>query len=170
LGGLWALEWAWHFAETNLRCVRSLGICKPNLPRSQRSSGRTDRRTWLDRLGFVGSETLPSACYILSDESSIPFYSTSNGYNNCVSGFAKHYFLVREVAGKCRPEWTLSSRRRVAAAALVVAVEAVLRENAATRLQEILRVPRYYIFFIKRFLCLIRNQQQFPRNGWYLFC
>jgi len=31
---------------------------------------------------FVGSETLPSACYILSDESSIPFYSTSNGYKN----------------------------------------------------------------------------------------
>jgi len=30
---------------------------------------------------FVGSETLSSACYILSDESSIPFYSTSNGYN-----------------------------------------------------------------------------------------
>jgi len=29
----------------------------------------------------MGSETLPSACYILSDESSIPFYSTSNGYN-----------------------------------------------------------------------------------------
>jgi len=28
------------------------------------------------------SETLPSACYILSDESSIPFYSTSNGYKN----------------------------------------------------------------------------------------
>jgi len=28
----------------------------------------------------MGSETLPSACYILSDESSIPFYSTSNGY------------------------------------------------------------------------------------------
>jgi len=25
---------------------------------------------------FMGSETLPSACYILSDESSIPFYST----------------------------------------------------------------------------------------------
>jgi len=30
----------------------------------------------------MGSETLPSACYILSDESSMPFYSTSNGYNN----------------------------------------------------------------------------------------
>jgi len=28
---------------------------------------------------FMGSETFPSACYILSDESSIPFYSTSNG-------------------------------------------------------------------------------------------
>jgi len=31
LGGLWALEWAWHIAETNLRCVRSSGICRPNL-------------------------------------------------------------------------------------------------------------------------------------------
>jgi len=30
----------------------------------------------------MGSETLPSACYILSDESSIPFYSTCNGYKN----------------------------------------------------------------------------------------
>jgi len=30
---------------------------------------------------FMGSETLPSACYILSEESSIPFYSTSNEYN-----------------------------------------------------------------------------------------
>jgi len=29
----------------------------------------------------MGSDTLPSACYILSDESSILFYSTSNGYN-----------------------------------------------------------------------------------------
>jgi len=28
---------------------------------------------------FMGSETLPSTCYILSDEASIPFYSTSNG-------------------------------------------------------------------------------------------
>jgi len=27
---------------------------------------------------------LPSACYILSDESSIPFYSTSNGYENTI--------------------------------------------------------------------------------------
>jgi len=29
---------------------------------------------------FMGSETLPSACYILSDESGIPFCSTINGY------------------------------------------------------------------------------------------
>jgi len=30
---------------------------------------------------FIWSETPPSTCFILSDESSIPFYSTSNGYN-----------------------------------------------------------------------------------------
>jgi len=33
---------------------------------------------------FMGSETLSSACYILSDESSISFYSTSNGYKYSV--------------------------------------------------------------------------------------
>jgi len=27
LGDLWALEWAWHAGESNLRCVRSSGIC-----------------------------------------------------------------------------------------------------------------------------------------------
>jgi len=31
LGGLWALVWAWHTVKTNLRCVRSLGICIPSL-------------------------------------------------------------------------------------------------------------------------------------------
>jgi len=31
---------------------------------------------------FMVSETLPSACYIRSDESSIAFYYTSNGYKN----------------------------------------------------------------------------------------
>jgi len=30
LGGLWALEWAWHFGETNLRCAGISGICMPN--------------------------------------------------------------------------------------------------------------------------------------------
>jgi len=34
---------------------------------------------------FKGSETLPSACY---DESSIPFYSTSNGYKNVSQKFS----------------------------------------------------------------------------------
>jgi len=27
LGGLWALEWAWHIFETNLRCAGVSGIC-----------------------------------------------------------------------------------------------------------------------------------------------
>jgi len=31
---------------------------------------------------FMGSETLPTASYILSHESSIPYYFTSNGYKN----------------------------------------------------------------------------------------
>jgi len=35
-----------------------------------------------DYIYFMGSETLPSACYILSDESSVPFYSTSNRHKN----------------------------------------------------------------------------------------
>jgi len=30
VGGLWAIEWAWHSAETNLRCARISGICMPN--------------------------------------------------------------------------------------------------------------------------------------------
>jgi len=45
---------------------------------------------------FMGSETLPSASYILSDESSIPFYSTSNGYNNylIVVLYTKNHYTV----------------------------------------------------------------------------
>jgi len=48
---LWALEWAWQSTETNLRCVRSSGICTPNLNSlalivSEISAFiRTDRRT-----------------------------------------------------------------------------------------------------------------------------
>jgi len=30
LGGLWALEWAWPIAETNMRCAGISGICMPN--------------------------------------------------------------------------------------------------------------------------------------------
>jgi len=35
-----------------------------------------------EHIYFMESETLPSSCYIFSDESSVPFYSTSNGYKN----------------------------------------------------------------------------------------
>jgi len=58
VGGLWALNWAWDAAGTNLRCVRSLGICMPNLNSLAlivsgisafiRTDRQTDRRTWLD--------------------------------------------------------------------------------------------------------------------------
>jgi len=54
LGGLCALEWAWHPAETNLRCSRSSGICKPNpniLALIVSETAALIRRTWLDRLG-----------------------------------------------------------------------------------------------------------------------
>jgi len=30
LGGLGALEWAWHSAETNMRCAGISEICMPN--------------------------------------------------------------------------------------------------------------------------------------------
>jgi len=49
LGDLWALEWAWHSAETNLRCVKGSGICTPNLNSLALIVSeifiRTDRRT-----------------------------------------------------------------------------------------------------------------------------
>jgi len=50
-------------------------------------SVHTDGRIWLDRFGsdpdqkyiyFMGSERLPITCYVLSVESNIPCYSTSN--------------------------------------------------------------------------------------------
>jgi len=55
LGGLWALEWACHSAETNLRCAGISGICTPS-PRIvacivseilafMRTDGQTDGRT-----------------------------------------------------------------------------------------------------------------------------
>jgi len=55
LGALWALEWAWHAAETNVHCVRSLGICVPNLNRLDiivfeiLAFIRTDRQTDMAR-------------------------------------------------------------------------------------------------------------------------
>jgi len=82
LGGLWASKWAWHAAETNLRCARSLGICMANLDSlalivSEISAFiLTDGQTGMARSTRLviliksintswGSETLPSACYIL---------------------------------------------------------------------------------------------------------
>jgi len=53
LGGLWALEWAWHTDETKLRCAGISRICMPNpsIAALIRTEGQTDRRTWLDQLG-----------------------------------------------------------------------------------------------------------------------
>jgi len=42
----------------------------------------------------MASETHPSACCTLSDESSIPFYSTSNGYKNI--RLYNFYFLIKK--------------------------------------------------------------------------
>jgi len=42
LGGLWALEWAWHPAETNWKPNHNSSY---SFRRDLRSSGRTDRRT-----------------------------------------------------------------------------------------------------------------------------
>jgi len=49
LCGLWALEWAWHSAETNLRCVRSSGICMPNHNSLALIVSDTDRQTDMAR-------------------------------------------------------------------------------------------------------------------------
>jgi len=79
---LWALKWA-------LRCVRSSGIFIPS-PNSLAvivseisAFIRTDGHGLIDLASNPDQEyiycmgSLPSACYILSDETSIPFYSTS---------------------------------------------------------------------------------------------
>jgi len=103
LGGLWSLEWAWHIAETNLSCVRSSGICMPNL--NDLACIVSEISAFIrppivsEISAFIrtddGSEPLPFACYILFygvgkasfclihtfSIYSIPFYFTSNGYN-----------------------------------------------------------------------------------------
>jgi len=92
VGCLLAFKWAWHIAETNLRCVRSLEICKPNLNSLAlivyeiSAFIRTDmaRSTRLVIL-FKNIYTLWGRKRFLlpdSDESSVPFYFTSNGYKN----------------------------------------------------------------------------------------
>jgi len=51
------------------------------------------RQSKLDQeyIYFIRSETLPSTFYILSDESSIPFDLTSNGYKNVGARQTLHY-------------------------------------------------------------------------------
>jgi len=57
LGGLWALKWAWHSAEVNMRCAGISRICMPNpnfvafIVSEITSLIRTDiaRSTWLAR-------------------------------------------------------------------------------------------------------------------------
>jgi len=61
-GRLLSLEWAWHFRRNQLALD---------------SASDSDQ----EYISFIGSETIPPTFYILSDESSIPFYSSSNGYN-----------------------------------------------------------------------------------------
>jgi len=96
LGGFWALEWTWHPADTNLRCARSSGICIP-IPNSLvlivseiSAFIRTDRQTDMTRSTRL--EILTKNLF--SDESSIPFYSTSNGYNNIENHPRNHSFLL----------------------------------------------------------------------------
>jgi len=55
LGGVWALRWAWHSAETNWSCAGISGICVPNpsivdfivseISAFIRTDGQTDERT-----------------------------------------------------------------------------------------------------------------------------
>jgi len=49
LGGLWALEWAWHISETNLRCAGISGICMTNPSIVALIVSETDR--WTDGHG-----------------------------------------------------------------------------------------------------------------------
>jgi len=60
----------------------TLQQCNPHLPTNDWKVVKVEEHEGdVNQIYFMGSETLPSACYILSDDSSIPFYSTSNGYN-----------------------------------------------------------------------------------------
>jgi len=78
LGGLWALEWAYHIVinlalRKKLRNLQNLN----SLPLIVSVISAIDSASDPDQ---EASETLPSASYI-PNESSIPFYSTSYGYN-----------------------------------------------------------------------------------------
>jgi len=58
----------------------------------------------------MGSETRPSACYILSDDSSIPFYSTSNGYKNAFVAQSFVHNCVKKDPGHNTMTFTLITK------------------------------------------------------------
>jgi len=70
---------------------------------------RTDGHGWIDSASdpdqeyiyVMGSETLPFTCYILSDKSIIPFYSTSNWYNKKDRYSLCHRLLDTRYSAKC---------------------------------------------------------------------
>jgi len=68
---------------TTCKKRRLLGKYQPDSFKTERLvCVETDGQTDMARHDFMWSETLSSTCYIVSDESSIPFYSTCNGYYN----------------------------------------------------------------------------------------
>jgi len=120
LGGLWAFECAWHSAETNLRCAGISGICMPNpsiaacivskISASIRTEGQADmaRSTRLVILikniyTLWGRKRL---LLLLSYESSIPFYSTSNGYKSTSPEIFQKLFIEtkRNYNNKIQPQ------------------------------------------------------------------
>jgi len=73
LGGLWALAWAWHSAETSLRCAGISGTSVPypsivacivsEISGFIRTDGQTVSIPDQEYIHFMGSETLPSVTY-----------------------------------------------------------------------------------------------------------
>jgi len=104
----------------------------------------------------MGSETLPSACYILSEEPSIPFYSTSNGYNKGRTDLCISYRKKRSFVGLTETPWF---EKCVCGLTNNLSMPGLLREdvNAAKR-----RISS--IFFCKLVLAIVRMQNsQFPK-------
>jgi len=51
-------------------------------------------------MNFMGSKTLPSACYILFPEFNIPFHSTINGYKNNFLWPSPDTYLLNSIGEK----------------------------------------------------------------------
>jgi len=58
-------------------------------------------------------ETLNSAYYVLSDESNIPFYSTSNGYNDIETEVCENHF-IKTIPFKDDTSWKESKAQAMA--------------------------------------------------------